>query len=65
MQIPVLTPIAPPSPPLANTHAIVGGRRNKKEPTTPLPLEFNLLGHYAREKDTLQIDVHLSLSYAI
>jgi hypothetical protein len=37
MQIPILTPTAPPSPPLASTTTTTGGRRKKKDPTTPLP----------------------------
>jgi hypothetical protein len=37
MHIPVLTPTAPPSPPLSSTTAIAGGRRRKKYPTAPLP----------------------------
>jgi hypothetical protein len=37
MNILVLTPTIPPSPPLAGTTAIAGRRRKKKEPTTPLP----------------------------
>jgi hypothetical protein len=37
MQIPVLTPATPPSPPIASTTATVGGRWKKKEPTAPLP----------------------------
>jgi hypothetical protein len=37
MQIPTLTPTIPPTPPLTNLPATTGGRRNKKEPTTPLP----------------------------
>jgi hypothetical protein len=37
MQIPVLTPTTPPSPPISSTTATAGGRWKKKEPTTPLP----------------------------
>jgi hypothetical protein len=37
MQIPILTPTIPPTPPLTSTPATAGGRRKKKEPTTPLP----------------------------
>jgi hypothetical protein len=67
MQIPVLTPTAPPSPPLTSTTTTAGGRRKNKDPTAPLPPppEFNFLVHYARKKDTPPIDVPLSPSYAI
>ena len=37
MQILVLTPTAPPSPPLSSTTATTRGRQKKKELTTPLP----------------------------
>jgi hypothetical protein len=37
MQIPILTPTIPPTPPLTNLPATAGGRRKKKEPTAPLP----------------------------
>jgi hypothetical protein len=37
MTIPILTPTIPSTPPLTNLPATVGGRRKKKEPTTPLP----------------------------
>jgi hypothetical protein len=37
MQVPILTPTIPPTPPLTNLPATVGGKRKKKEPTTPLP----------------------------
>jgi hypothetical protein len=37
MQIPIPTPEATPSPPLANATATAGGRRKKKEPIAPLP----------------------------
>jgi hypothetical protein len=37
MQIPILTPTIPSTPPLTNLPATAGGRRKKKEPTTPLP----------------------------
>jgi hypothetical protein len=42
MQIPILTPTAPPSPPLASTTATTGGRRKKKDPTAPLPPRVQL-----------------------
>jgi hypothetical protein len=32
----------PPSPPISNTTAMVGGRRKKKEPIAPLPPQFQL-----------------------
>jgi len=37
MQIPVLTPATPPSPPLASTTATTGARQKNKYPTAPLP----------------------------
>jgi hypothetical protein len=37
MTIPILTPTIPSTPPLTNLPATAGGRRKKKEPTTPLP----------------------------
>jgi hypothetical protein len=37
MNIPILAPTMPPSPPITSTIAMDGGRRKKKEPTTPLP----------------------------
>jgi hypothetical protein len=40
MTIPVLTPNAPTTPILPTPHATVGGRKAKKEPTTPLPLRI-------------------------
>jgi hypothetical protein len=40
MTIPILTPTIPSTPPITNPPAIAGGRRKKKEPTTPLPLHI-------------------------
>jgi hypothetical protein len=37
MQIPIPTPEATPSPPLANATATDGGRQKNKEPIAPLP----------------------------
>jgi hypothetical protein len=37
MTIPILTPTIPSTPPLTTPPTIAGGRRNKKEPTAPLP----------------------------
>jgi hypothetical protein len=37
MMIPILIPTIPSTPPLTNLPTTVGGRRKKKEPTTPLP----------------------------
>jgi hypothetical protein len=37
MKIPILTPTIPSTPPLTTLPATAGGRRKKKEPTTPLP----------------------------
>jgi hypothetical protein len=37
MMISILTPTIPSTPPLTTPLATAGGRRKKKEPTTPLP----------------------------
>jgi hypothetical protein len=37
MEIPILTSTIPPTPPLTTLPATAGGRRKKKDPTTPLP----------------------------
>jgi hypothetical protein len=37
MMIPILTPTIPSTPPLTTHPATAGGRRKKKDPTTPLP----------------------------
>jgi hypothetical protein len=37
MQIPILTPTIPSTPPLTNLPGTTGGRRKKKDPTSPLP----------------------------
>jgi hypothetical protein len=63
MQIPVLTPTKPPSPPRAGTTATSGGRWKNKEPTVPPKL--NLLAHYAKERETPLINVLLLFSYTI
>jgi hypothetical protein len=42
MQIPVLTPTMPPSPPITNTIATTRGRQNKKDPIAPLPPRVQL-----------------------
>jgi hypothetical protein len=63
MQIPILTPTTPTSPPSAGTNAMAWGRQ-KIPPLHFLP-EFNLLSQYAKERDTPLIYILLFLSYAI
>jgi hypothetical protein len=41
MTVPILTPDIPLTPPLTTLPATSGGRRKKKEPTTPLPRASN------------------------